>query len=140
MYGIREKLIQFMTGRYGIDQLYYGLLVLYFVLLIINFFIPSIIASIVLTVFCWSVFLYMFFRVFSRNLSKRYAENQMFLSIWNPIAAWFRLLRNRIRDRKTKVYHKCPNCKAVLRLPRRKGVHTVQCPKCKADFRLKVRF
>lgn len=136
MSGMREKWIQFMAGRYGVDKLYYGLLVLYLILFILNLFIPSI----VITVLCWSVFLYMFFRVFSRNVSRRYRENQRFLSVWHCIVVWFRMMENRFRDRKTKVYHKCPNCKAILRLPRKKGVHIVQCPKCQTDFKLKVRF
>ena len=68
-----------------------------------------------------------FFRTMSRNIAKRRAENQKFCN-------FFKLRKNKFRDRKTHVYRKCPSCKAVLRLPKAKGKHTVSCPKCKNKF------
>lgn len=136
MSGVREKFIRFMAGRYGVDKLYYVLLVLYLILLVLNLFLPSI----VITVLSWGVLLYAFYRSFSRNIPKRYAENQAFLRVWNCITGWFRLTGKRVREWKTKVYHKCPHCKTVLRLPRKKGTHTVGCPKCHQDFIMKVHF
>jgi len=32
----------------------------------------------------------------------------------------------------------CPNCRATIKLPRKKGKHTCTCPKCRVDFKVKV--
>ena len=37
------------------------------------------------------------------------------------------------------MYKKCIHCKTVLRLPLKKGVHTVKCPNCKKRFEVKCR-
>ena len=49
----------------------------------------------------------------------------------------YNIAKQRKADR-DHVYKKCPNCRAVLRLPRRKGRHTTICPKCKKEFRVYV--
>lgn len=136
MSGMREKLIRFMSGRYGMDKLYYVLLVIYLILLLLNVFVPSV----MITILGWGVLIYAFFRVFSRNVYKRYAENQKFLKLWNRIVSWFKLSAKRFKELKTKVYHRCPHCKTMLRLPRKKGKHTVSCPKCHRDLTMKVHF
>ena len=86
-----------------------------------------------MALWAWSLF-----RMFSRKIYKRRAENEKFLKIWNPIKNKFRLMKNKRRDRKTHVYKKCPKCKAVLRLPKQKGKHTVRCPKCSERFDVKI--
>lgn len=48
----------------------------------------------------------------------------------NKLKAWFRLRKDMWRDRKTHKYFKCRNCKAVIRVPKRKGGGVVACPKC----------
>ena len=136
MANFKEKLIRFMYGRYGVDQLYYGLFVFYFVLLVFNAFLRWPIFTILMTAdLVWIVF-----RMMSRNYAARRRENEVFLKLWNPIKDFFKLTWNRIRECRTHVYHKCPHCKAVLRLPRKKGAHTVRCPRCHYSFEMKVQF
>ena len=43
------------------------------------------------------------------------------------------------RADKCHVYKKCPSCKAVLRLPKRPGVHKTVCPRCGREFTVRVR-
>lgn len=136
MANFKEKLIRFMYGRYGADQLYYGLFALYFVLAIINAFLHWPIFAILMT----ADLIWMVFRMMSRNHAARRRENEAFLKIWRPIKDFFKLTRNRIRECRTHVYHRCPHCKAVLRLPRRSGQHTVRCPRCHDSFEMKVYF
>ena len=130
----REKIIRFMYGRYGADQLYYGLLILSFVLMLINAFIRLL----VLDIAVWVILILMIYRTFSRNIYKRQLENQKFLKIWNPIKSKLSLLISRIKESKTHRYRKCLHCKAILRLPKRKGRHTVNCPRCHRDFDVRV--
>ena len=50
----------------------------------------------------------------------------------------YTVLRDKWTFRKTHVFKKCPGCKAVLRLPRKKGKHTVNCPHCHKNFTVHV--
>lgn len=132
-----------MYGRYGGDTLnkvllgvYVALVILFSVSsLVISFFpgIPASVDAILYAVYLTlSILLIVviFFRIFSRNIAKRRKENEKF-------CGFFRLLRNRFRDRKTHVYRKCPQCKVILRLPKAKGKHYVVCPRCKHRFQTK---
>lgn len=136
MWRIRESLSRFMMGRYGVDKFSFFLLGTYLVIAVINMFVRTP----VITILELLLIAYVFFRALSRNVYRRGAENTRFLAIWGAVTGWFRRTGTRIREVRTKVYHKCPNCKATLRLPRRKGKHTVSCPKCHRDFQIKIWF
>ena len=129
-----DRLIRFMYGRNGNDKLNQFLFWVYFVLLLLNLFLSSVILWVVELIL---VALYMF-RFLSRNLYRRQAENRKFLKIWNKFKGFFKLQKNKFRDRKTHVYRKCEHCKAVLRLPKKKGKHTVRCPQCGKTFSVKI--
>lgn len=129
-----DRLIRFMYGRNGNDKLNQFLFWVYFVLLLLNLFLSSVILWVVELIL---VALYMF-RFLSRNLYRRQAENRKFLKIWNKFTGFFKLQKNKFRDRKTHVYRKCEHCKAVLRLPKKKGKHTVRCPQCGKTFSVKI--
>ena len=47
------------------------------------------------------------------------------------------MYKTMFKDRKTHVFKKCPQCKAMIRLPKRKGSHEVICPKCGREFKIK---
>ena len=131
---IRERIADFMIGRYGIDRLYYFLLGICFVLIIINIFINSYIISLIES----GLFVYAIFRVISRNVYKRQQENEKFNQIAEKIKKFIKFQKCKWRDKKTHVYKKCPACKNNLRLPREKGEHTVVCPCCKNRFNVKI--
>ena len=131
---IKEKLTRFMAGRYGGDLLNSFVLITVAILMVVNIFVDSIILYIVyMLLWIWSLF-----RMLSRKIYKRRAENEKFLRMWNPIKNKFKLMKNKRRDRKTHVYKKCPKCKSVLRLPKQKGKHTVKCPICSNRFDIKI--
>lgn len=74
--------------------------------------------------------LWALFRVFSRNLEKRRAENAAFLQkVWWPIKRRFNSGRQQRMDKEHK-YFTCPNCKTVCRVPVGKGKIVITCPKC----------
>lgn len=129
----RYKLMQFFSGRYGIDQLFWGLFGISCVIAFINLFFRSIILQFLV----YFIELIALFRALSRNHYARRNENQKFLAILNKFRAEFETVKQRNCD-KTHVYRKCPACKATLRLPRKKGKHTVNCPKCHHTFKLRV--
>lgn len=132
---IKNAIYRFMYGRYGNDTLnktlLWGYVVLMLAYMIVFLFIEEnpfvYIAYLFLS---WIVVAVIFFRSMSRNIAKRRRENEKF-------TAFFKLIRNKRRDRKTHVYRKCPVCKATLRLPKAKGKHTVVCPKCRNRFEVR---
>lgn len=130
----RQRLIQFMSGRNGVDTLYNFLVVAALVLTVVNTFINSAI----LTLLSLGALIYATFRMMSRNLYKRRRENEAFCRVWRKVRQFFRLQREKWRDRKTHIYRKCTHCKNTLRLPKIRGKHTVVCPCCKTRFDVKV--
>lgn len=119
-----------MTGRYGVDQLYYAMFALWVVLTLVNIKVDSLILMAVSDVFI----VLAIFRGFSRNISRRTAENEKFLKVWNPVKRKVRLLYRRIREIRVHRFRKCPHCKKTLQLPIRRGKNTVKCPRCQEKF------
>ena len=130
-----------MTGRYGADQLSVALFVVYILL----YFTAQITRSFILVLLSFIPFAFFVFRMFSRNISKRYQENYRFLNWWNPVwvrlrgvlykvQAWFRKLSVRWKDRRTHRYYKCPKCRNTLRVPKGRGKIAITCPVCKTEF------
>ena len=132
----KEKLIRFMYGRYGSDPLNHALLILYVIFALLNALLHWPLFALLMTAdLIWIVY-----RMFSRNHAARRKENDAFMKLWRPIKERMKLMGNQIRECRTHVYHKCPHCKAILRLPRKKGTHSVRCPRCRESFTMKVYF
>lgn len=134
----RYKLSQFLYGRYmayGIDLLTKALAILCIALSVINLFV----SSFIIYLFETALFIWMFYRLFSKNISKRQAENRKATDFINKIKGKFTLRKRMHKDRETHIYKKCPHCSVMLRLPRKSGEHTVNCPRCHNDFKVKVR-
>lgn len=131
---LKEKLVKFMSGRYGADQLYYALLLLALALMLVNIKVDSLILSILSN----GVILLLILRSFSRNIKKRKGENAKFLKIWNPLKREVRILFRRIKEIRVHRYRKCPNCKKTLKLPIKRGKNTVKCPTCQEKFEVHV--
>ncbi len=140
MRNFREKLARFMYGRYGADEFYralfVGSLVFYIAGMIVQGF--SAVAGYILYSIGLLLMVYAVFRFFSKNIPNRQKERRVYLKIINAIKEHFRLQNHRFRDRKTHVFRRCPHCRAVLRLPKRKGVHTAVCPRCTHRFDVKI--
>ena len=129
-----DALRRFMYGRYGADQLFYTLIIIFFVISLVNTFIGSLLLIILqYALFFWSVFRYL-----SKNIYKRREENRKFLGIWYKIKNFFTYLRDKFRDRKVCRYRKCKYCHAALRLPIKKGKHSVKCPRCGKSFKVHI--
>ena len=73
----KNKMMQFMQGRYGADQMGQMLSAVSMVFLIISLFSRNQ-AWFLLAVIG---IVYNYFRMFSKNISKRYAENQKYLKM-----------------------------------------------------------
>lgn len=123
-----------MYGRSGPDSLYKASLVLYIVLMVINIFARSVIISVLM----WALFIWAMYRCFSKNIYKRQQENIRYLQLSDKVKKRFSMTKTMLTD-KEHYYKKCPHCKTVLRLPRRKGKHMTVCPKCSGKIQVKIR-
>ena len=131
---IRDGLNKFMRGRRGADELSLALLILGLTLSLLS----SLVRFPLLYPFGLAAYVYSIFRMLSRNVEKRYAENAKFVSLWQGTRTATRQRVNRLKNSKTYKYYKCPNCHAQLRLPRNVGEVTVTCGKCHHSFKQKA--
>ena len=131
---MKEKLIRFMQGRYGIDQLSKFLLITGLAVVLLSAVFGETAVSMLLYIFGWGVVIYCYFRIFSRNVQKRYAENQAYLMKTYKIRNWFQNQKNIWQQRKVYHIYTCPSCKQKIRIPKGKGKIEVRCPKCGTTF------
>lgn len=117
---------KFMSGRYGVDQLTWLLFGISIAISILSIFVKSQILSII-NIF---ILIWIIYRIFSKNITKRYNENMKFLNGWHSIKNKVNSNVNKIKSLKHYRYYKCPNCKQKLRVPRGKGKISITCPKC----------
>ena len=133
-----ERFMMFMQGRYGMDSLNGFILVLSFVIWTVNIFVFNRLAHYIIMVVQLLLVALFIFRMLSRNVTMRSAENRRFHKVYEPVKNWVQLTYKRIRDRKDYRYLKCPVCKAQLRVKNIKGRHNVRCPKCRSEFEKKI--
>lgn len=130
---IRQKLARFLYGRNGPDTIYSVCIWTAFAIAILNMFLRLWPLDIVY----FLLFGYAIFRLLSRNIARRQAENQAFRRFFAGLLRAFGLWKRKSTDR-AHVYKRCPNCKSQLRFPREKGEHTVRCPRCGNTFSVKI--
>ena len=127
---MREKFQRFMAGRYGVDELSKFLNIVLLVLLILSIFIRSGI----LYLLALGILIYSYFRMFSKNISKRYEENQKFVNFrYRSVVKWNNF-KKRFAQRKEYRFYHCPQCKQTVRVPRGRGKICITCPKCRTEF------
>ncbi|MCI8483762.1 MAG: hypothetical protein HFH41_05435 [Lachnospiraceae bacterium] len=127
---MRQKMQRFMMGRYGADplgQVYMGIsLVLLFLSLFSKWDIFYILALALMG--------YEYYRMMSKQIEKRYQENQKFMNWRYQLAVKKNRRREHAKQRKIYHFYKCPSCSQKVRVPRGKGRICITCPKCRTEF------
>jgi hypothetical protein len=122
-----------MAGRYGADELGRTLSVVACALALI-----ALIGGKTWLRFAWYpaliLLIYNYFRMLSRNIYKRQAENQWYLDHTSGLRRKFHLRRDQFRQRRDYKFFSCPNCKTTVRVPKGKGTLTITCPRCREKF------
>ena len=138
---MRNRFEDFMYGRYGNDQFNQFLSVIALAVLVVNLFVKI--------PFLWmgalALLIWTYFRMLSRNTSRRYAENERFLSFISRFrrggstggyAGGRSAAERRAEPEHRKIYRYfvCPHCSQKVRVPRGKGKIEITCPKCRTSF------
>lgn len=126
---MREKLQRFMYGRYGNDRFNQFLMIAALVSIVISFF-----GGGLFYLLAFAVMIYAYFRMFSRNIGKRSAENQWYLRKEMKVRGFFQKKKRELKQRKEFHIYKCPNCRQKIRVPRGKGKIAIRCRKCGTEF------
>lgn len=131
---MKEKLVRFMQGRYGVDTFSKFLLGFGLVVVLVSSVFGGKTISAVCYAIGWFTIIYCYFRMFSKNVTKRYAENQSFLAKTYKLRCYFQKQKNEWGQRKVYHIYKCPSCGQKIRIPKGKGKIEVRCPKCSTTF------
>jgi hypothetical protein len=129
-YRLNSSLARLFYGRNGFDNMARASYILGLILIVLN----------VCTGFGWLYYLYVLligysiFRAFSRNIQKRYAENQKFMEVTKVPRSFFKMCYMQIRDIKYSRYYMCGKCHQQIRVPRGKGRIEITCPRCRNKF------
>ena len=127
---LRDRFSRFMIGRYGTDEFSKFLLILAMVMMVLNLIIRIRLVNTLILV----LLIYVYYRMFSRNIQKRYDENCRYLQQKNKLTGWKQKQKRTMADRKVNHIYRCPNCKQKIRIPKGKGKICITCPKCRTEF------
>jgi cellulose synthase/poly-beta-1,6-N-acetylglucosamine synthase-like glycosyltransferase len=144
---LKMRMANFMQGRNGMDDFARAESMAVLVIIIVEVVLSmifsatglssSVIGSLLLSLInllFWVLIIHMYFRVFSRNISKRYAENQKFVNFrYRMVAARSRRKKERAQRGAYKFFS-CPICKQRVRVPKGRGKICITCPKCRSEF------
>lgn len=129
----KNKMAQFMYGRYGVDQLSKFMLITTLVLCVVSMFLPRSIGSPISTLVLVLI-IYTYFRMFSRNIYKRAAENEKYLKLTSKWRKKINTEKKIAGQRKYYGFYKCPGCGQKIRVPKGRGKIQIRCPKCNEKF------
>ena len=130
---MREKMMRFMAGRNGNDQLNLFLYAADAILLIAATLVRGQAGR-----WMWLAVLillgYIYFRMFSKNLTRRREENGKYLRLRYSNQAALKLRREKWVQSKDHKFFTCPSCNTMLRVPRGHGKIKIVCRKCGNSF------
>ncbi len=130
---MRNFFARLLQGRYGADNLSRLITVAALIPAVAAVFLRGLARNILWTA-AIILLVFAYYRIFSRNISARSRENQKYLRIKNRIATKIRLRKDMLSQRKTHRFFRCPECRAIMRVPKGKGKVQIRCSKCGNAF------
>ena len=132
---MKDKFYRFMQGRYGVDQFAKFTMGVALVSIVLAIFVNTgSSAGSLLDMLGLVAIVNTYFRIFSRNISKRAQENQKYLSATAKLRQRLNKEKNMMKQRKDYHIYTCPSCGQKVRIPRGKGKIEISCPKCHSKF------
>lgn len=130
---MRDRIAKFMAGRNGNDRLNLFLIVIGIIFIILGVVFRDS-AGLLFNTLTLVIIVLVYFRMFSKNLSKRQTENAKYMEIRYEFISKFRLLREKWVQRNEYKFFRCPSCRTALRVPRGRGKIMIVCKKCGTRF------
>ena len=121
---MRQKFEKFMQGRYGIDHFSRFLLVGALVCVLLS----GLLRASALNYVSWILLIWMYYRMFSKNIRKRCEEERMYMDTKEKVVRFCKGEKSVISDSKTHKIYRCPHCRQKIRVPRGKGKIEITCP------------
>ena len=131
---MREKLLRFMTGRYGMDELSRMLCIAAMVCVLLASFFRRLPVFTFIYYFGCILMVAAVFRILSRNVAKRQEENRRYLVLRSDARRMAAAKKTQWEQRRTYRFFTCPDCRQKVRVPRGHGRICITCPKCRREF------
>ena len=132
---MKDKGYRCMQGRYGVERFAKFTMGVALVSIVLAIFVNTgSSAGSLLDMLGLVAIVYTYFRIFSRNISKRAQENQKYLSATAKLRQRLNKEKNMMKQRKDYHIYTCPSCGQKVRIPRGKGKIEISCPKCHSKF------
>lgn len=116
-----------MTGRYGVDKLSRFLIISAIVFFVLSYFVKKLfILSYIGDVFV----ILAYFRCFSKNISRRNYELNIYNSYMTALRKRIDLYKRMWSERREYKYFKCKRCNSFSRIPKGVGKAEITCRVC----------
>lgn len=126
---MKEKMMRFMQGRYGNDRLGQVMLMVALICMVLSLLRIPFISTVGLVVLILT-----YYRMFSRQIGKRAAENQKYLVLEWKLRARLQKRKQAMAQSRTHRIFRCPECRQKIRVPRHRGRIAISCRKCGTEF------
>ena len=130
---MRQRIARFMLGRNGQDPLNIFILIVATLALVLGSFLRNFVGDI-LRLITLALIAVSWFRMLSKNLPRRRAENARYLRWRYQVSGFFRCQKTRWEQRRDYRFFTCPSCRSTLRVPRGRGRIRIVCRKCGSSF------
>ncbi len=130
MNDLKNKVVRFLSQRYGNDALNAFLFWVAVILFIVNFLLFD---SYWIRILIQAVLIVTIYRSLSRKYAIRQQENNLFLQFTKRIRHTYLCIKRQSKDPNNK-YFVCPYCAQISRIPKGRGNVEIICPKCKRKF------
>ena len=131
---LTQLMQRLLVGRYGSDRLGRFLSQSSVALLILSFLLRRRRLSSLLSALGVALLCFCYYRMFSRQVEKRQAENHWYLEKEWAVRDWLSFRRDRYEQRKEYAFFTCPGCKQIVRVPKNKGRIRITCRRCGYSF------
>ncbi len=121
---------RFLYGRYGVDPL--GIFLICVGAIVT--FILSLFRVPYYTLISFIPYGFALFRILSKDIVKRRAENEKFLKLSEPWRKFIKKKLSQFQDKDHR-YFNCPSCHNTLRVPKNRGKIKISCPHCGREFK-----
>jgi len=118
-----------MMGRYGNDRLNRFIMIVALLCIVLSMLGVRGMNTVALL-----LLIYSYFRMFSRQIYKRAAENTKYCQLEYKVKSFFAGKKSQFAGQKGYRIFKCPNCKQKLRVPKGRGKIAISCRKCGTEF------